>query len=40
MEQLLSIMGIGFASCWLVYAFIRWIVVAFIIEGFRYKANS
>lgn len=34
------IMGIGFISVWLVYAFIRWVIVAFIAGGFRHKANS
>ena len=32
-------MGIGFISVWLVYVFIRWVIVAFIIGGFKHKAN-
>lgn len=31
---------IGFAFPWLIYLFIRWVIVAFIIGGFRHKANS
>lgn len=34
------ILGKGFISIWIVYAFIRWVVIAFIIGGFRHKANS
>jgi len=30
---------IGFAPVWLIYAFIRWVVIAFIIGGFRSKSS-
>ena len=28
---------IGFASVWLLYAFIRWIIIGFIVRGFKSK---
>ena len=31
---------IGFVSVWLLYAFIRWVVIGFIIDGFRCKGFS
>lgn len=35
-----SLLGfVGFASIWLIYLFIRWVIVAFIIGGFRHEAN-
>ncbi len=30
----------AFVSPWLIYLFVRWVIVAFIIGGFRHKANS
>jgi hypothetical protein len=34
------IMGIGFTSVWFIYAFIRWVIVCFVIGGFKSKANQ
>lgn len=31
---------VGFASPWFLYLFIRWVVIAFIIGGFKGKRNS
>lgn len=31
---------VGFAFTWLVYFFIRWVIWAFIVEGFKNKATS
>lgn len=33
----LIVFGIGFALVWLIYGFIRWVVIGFIIKGFKYK---
>ena len=30
--------GIGFVSAWLIYAFIRWVIIAFIVGGFKGKS--
>jgi len=32
-------MAIGFASIWVIYVFIRWVVVFFVIGGFKGKAT-
>jgi len=37
--ELASLAFIGFASPWIVYLFIRWVVVGFIVGGFRDKTN-
>lgn len=34
------IMGIGFTSIWFIYAFIRWVIVFFVIGGFKSKATQ
>ena len=30
---------IGFALVWLIYAFIRWVIIGFIMGGFKYKST-
>ena len=36
-DSFFSVMGIGFASVWLVYGFMRWVVISFIVGGFKHK---
>jgi len=36
-----SLLGfLGFASIWLIYLFIRWVIIAFVIGGFKDKTSS
>jgi len=37
---ILKTFTLGFASVWLIYAFIRWIIVAFIVDGFRDRRGN
>jgi hypothetical protein len=36
-NRLFLALSIGFASVWLIYAIIRWVVIAFIVGGFKHK---
>lgn len=36
---ILTTFTMGFASVWLIYAFIRWVVIGFIMGGFKYKST-
>lgn len=38
--RLILVGSTGFASVWLVYAFIRWVLIGFIIRGFKDKSTS
>ena len=39
-KELTFLAIVGFASPWLIYLFIRWVIVAFVIGGFKDKTSS